>query len=503
MESLAGDIFLLGSTSWRIRRVESGRVRVEDAHGAAPSIPFWNGEAPGRTVELSEEVANVRLAITKENDPIEWLIRECALDHRGAEQAVLYIRAGNAALGAVPTQRSVIAERFFDEGGGMQLVLHAPFGARINRAWGLSLRKRFCRTFNFELQAAATDNGIVISLGEQHSFPLEVVFDFLRSSTVEDLLIQALLAAPMFTARWRWNASRSLAILRFAGGKKVPPPIQRMRSDDLMASVFPDQAACGENLTGEIRIPDHALVSETIRDCLHEAMDIDGLKTVLDDIAEGRIATIAIDTAEPSPLSHEIVNANPYAYLDDAPLEERRTRAVQMRRTLGADAADIGALDPAAIAEVYRESWPIVRDPDELHDAMLTLFVLPPVAEWQAFFDELVRHRRAATLHASGLDFWVSAERHAAVRKAYPVEGAPESQFVVDIVRGWLESRRDLQQHRLWLFVSLCRATSSIPHLRSLSRRDKSCADGSPLSRKRRIAKSNGAIDGFLRAFIA
>src|SRR5437773_4137112 len=431
VESLAGDVFLLGTTSWRLRRVESGRLRVEDARGAAPSIPFWRGEAPGRTVELSEEVANIRGEIAKQNEPIEWLMRECALDRRGAEQAALYVRAGAAALGALPSQRTVVAERFFDEGGGMQLVVHAPFGARINRAWGLSLRKRFCRTFNFELQAAATDNGIVISLGEQHSFPLGLVFEFLNAATVEQVLTQAMLDSPMFTARWRWNASRALAVLRFSRGRKVPPPIQRMRSDDLLAAVFPDQAACGDNLPGEIRIPDHPLVKETIRDCLHEAMDLDGLKHLLDGIATGEIKSVAIDTAEPSPLSHEILNANPYAYLDDAPLEERRARAVQMRRTLGVDAGEIGALDPAAIEEVFTESWPFVRDPDELHDALLTLIVLPPAPEWNGFFGDLVKMRRATLVQRNGRDFWVAAER-ASIAKFE--EGA------VATVRGWMDS---------------------------------------------------------------
>jgi ATP-dependent Lhr-like helicase len=432
VESLAGDVFLLGTTSWRIRRVESGRVRVEDAHGAAPSIPFWRGEAPGRTVELSEEVANIREQIAQQAEPVEWLINECALDRRGAEQATLYVRAGAAALGAIPTQGTIVAERFFDEGGGMQLVIHAPFGARINRAWGLSLRKRFCRSFNFELQAAATDNGIVISLGEQHSFPLELVFSFLNIATVEDILIQALLDSPMFTARWRWNASRALAILRFSKGRKVPPPIQRMRSDDLLAAVFPDQAACGENLIGkDIHIPDHPLVKETIRDCLHEAMDIDGLKAVLDAIGSGEIRTVAIDTAEPSPLSHEILNANPYAYLDDAPLEERRARAVQMRRTLGSDAGEIGALDPAAIEEVFSESWPLVRDADELHDALLTLVALPPASEWQTYFDALTKTRRVQTIERGGRPFWVAAERAGIV---------DSEEGIFATVRGWMES---------------------------------------------------------------
>src|SRR5204862_1708843 len=311
VESLAGDIFLLGTTSWRIRRVENGRVRVEDAHGAAPSIPFWRGEAPGRTVELSDEVSNVREAITKAKNPVEWLMRECTLDRRGAEQAALYVRAGVAALGALPAQRKVVAERFFDEGGGMQLVLHAPFGSRVNRAWGLALRKRFCRTFNFELQAAATDNGIVISLSDRHAFPLELVFEFLKPHTVRDVLTQAMLDAPMFGTRWRWNATRALAVLRFRGGAKVPPPIQRMRSDDLLAAVFPDQVACAENLTGPIRIPDHPLVNETIDNCLFEAMDLAGLQRVLRGIEAGTIRTVALDTPEPSVFSHEILNAYP------------------------------------------------------------------------------------------------------------------------------------------------------------------------------------------------
>ena len=402
VESLAGDIFLLGTTSWRIKRVEQGRVRVEDAHGAPPSIPFWNGEAPGRTLELSREVGKLREDIVR--DPsIEWLMRDCGLERLGAEQASLYVRAGRAALGALPTSRRIVAERFFDEGGGMQLVIHAPFGARINRAWGLALRKRFCRSFNFELQAAATDNGINISLGEQHSFPLEAVFEFLRPETVEDVLTHALITAPMFTARWRWNANRALAIPRFQGGKKVPPPIQRMKADDLMAAVFPDLAACPENLTEEIRIPDHPLVKETIENCLREAMDIDSLRAMLTDLRDGTIERVAIDTAEPSPFSHEILNANPYAYLDDAPLEERRARAVQMRSSLRTDFSSegAGALDPEAIATVATEAWPAIRDADELHEALLGLGVMPTADnELKVLFDELAARRRATTMTA-------------------------------------------------------------------------------------------------------
>ena len=338
----------------------------------------------------------------------------------------------------------------------MQLVLHTPFGARINRAWGLALRKRFCRSFNLELQAAATDNGIVISLSEQHAFPLEIVFEFLRVETVEHVLTQALLDAPMFTARWRWNASRALAVLRFRGGRRTPPPILRMQSDDLLAAVFPDQAACAENLTGEIRIPDHPLVSETISNCLREAMDLDGLKSLLGGIESGAIQTIAVDTAEPSPFSHEILNSNPYAYLDDAPLEERRARAVQLRRTLHTDMAQgVGALDPAAIAEVAAESWPMVRDADELHDALLTLSTLPVTPEWQPFYDQLESTGRVARLIVEGAAFWIAAERidvarlahpasilHPAIQPAGQVKDMPvdRESAAAYILRGWLES---------------------------------------------------------------
>ena len=459
VESMSGDIFLLGTTSWRIRRVESGRLRVEDAHGAAPSLPFWRGEAPGRTTELSEEVSRVRERIAEalssddETRALRVLKERCGLDRAGAEQAVAYVRAGVAGLGALPTDRCVVAERFFDEAGGMQLIVHAPFGARINRAWGLALRKRFCRSFNFELQAAATDNGIVISLAEQHSFPLEVIFQFLTVDTVEAVLTQAMLPSPMFGARWRWNASRALAVPRFAGGRKVPPPIQRMRSDDLLASVFPDQVACQENLTGDIRIPDHPLVNETIRDCLHEAMDLDGLRAVLSGIERGEIRTRAIDTAEPSPFCHEILNANPYAFLDDAPLEERRARAVQLRRTLGPDAGEIGALDASAIATVAGESWPVVRDADELHDALLTLVAVPSVAAWAVWFGPLVAARRAGELRVGDARLWVPTERLGLIQCLHP-EAAVEPPLpdieqprpeeretaATELLRGWLES---------------------------------------------------------------
>ncbi len=469
VESMSGDIFLLGTNSWRVRRVEQGRVRVDDAHGAPPSIPFWNGEAPGRTLELSEEVSRLRLWVDelREKDgkdaAVEYLERECGVDRLGAEQIVDYVAAGKTILGIVPSQQTVVAERFFDESGGMQLVVHAPFGVRINRAWGLALRKRFCRSFNLELQAAATDNGIVISLSEQHAFPLEVIFEFLKAASVKEVLTQAMLPSPLFGARWRWNAQRSLAIPRFRGGQKVPAPIQRMRADDLMAAVFPDQAACPENLSGEVRIPKHPLVDETVSNALHEAMDLDGLRTILSNIERGTIHTVAVDTPEPSMFSHEILNANPFAFLDDAPLEERRARAVQLRSTVHVDGAGgVGVLDPEAIAQVAAESWPVVRDADELHDALLTLVAMPPEHEWESFFDELIAARRAAVVTPqtgngvpgdSHTVLWVAAERLDVVKRIHPAAlvqpdltplllGEPlESReaAVTELVRGWLE----------------------------------------------------------------
>jgi ATP-dependent Lhr-like helicase len=430
IESMAGDVILLGTQSWRIKRVEASRVRVEDARGAAPSVPFWFGEAPGRSPELSAEVSRLREAIVESGaNAVTMLVERCGLDEAGARQAATYVLAGMQALSTMPSQTTVVAERFFDEAGGMQLVVHSPFGSRMNRAWGLALRKRFCRTFNFELQAAATDNGIVISLSEQHAFPLELVFEFLKPETLEDVLTQAMLVAPMFTARWRWNGTRALAIRRFSGGRKVPPPIQRMRSDDLLAAVFPDQVACAENLTGPIRIPDHPLVRETVGNCLYEAMDLNLLRSVIADIRSGAIRTVAVETTTPSPLCHEILSANPYAFLDDAPLEERRTRAVQIRGTLHADfSGGVGVLDPAAIAEVSAESWPLVRDADELHDALLTLIRVPEAADWQHWFRDLHASGRATCAVIEGQSFWIATERRDVMND------------VVAVLRGWMES---------------------------------------------------------------
>lgn len=400
VESLAGDIFQLGNASWRILRVNSGVVRVEDAKGQPPGIPFWLGEAPARTDELSDAVSNLRMEIeqlfggashcpetfpdtTQRVDPIntvaDWLAGEIGLPKSAAEQVAVYFAETCRSLGTIPSQQTLVLERFFDESGGMQLVLHAPFGSRVNRAWGLALRKRFCRSFNFELQAAATDDSIVISLGTQHSFPLDEVFRYLNSKTVRDLLIQALLDAPMFTIRWRWNATRSLAVPRFRGGAKIAAPLQRMESENLLAAVFPDQLACLEHIVGDREIPDHPLVKQTIDDCLTQAMDIDGLERVLRRIEEGEIRCIARDLPEPSPLAGEILNARPYAFLDNAPLEERRTQAVYTRRASERNGSDgLGILDPAAIEKVKTEAWPEATNPDELHDALMLLGAMRP-----------------------------------------------------------------------------------------------------------------------------
>ncbi|PZR85972.1 MAG: hypothetical protein DLM67_24745 [Candidatus Nephthysia bennettiae] len=407
IESMAGDVFLLGTTSWRIRRVEPGTVRVIDARGEPPSVPFWLGEAPGRTEELSSDVSELRARVGEwlESGDADgaggWLKAECGIDEPASETIVRYLATGLAELGVLPTKQRIVLERFFDESGGMQLVGHSPFGARLNRGLGLALRKRFCVNFDFELQAAASDDAILLSLGPQHSFPLEQVPKFLSSKTVESVLKQALLTSPLFAARWRWNLNRALAVLRMRGGHKNPPAIQRMESDDLMAAVFPTLAACQENLApGPIEIPDHPLVRQTVDDCLREAMDVDGLRELLSEIEAGRIEVVTRDTVEPSVLSHEILNGRPFTYLDDAPLEERRSRSVQLRRGLPVEARDLGRLDPAAIERVREEARPDPHDDDELHDLLLTVSGMRPVEEWRPWFEELVEERRAVTVHA-------------------------------------------------------------------------------------------------------
>jgi ATP-dependent helicase Lhr and Lhr-like helicase len=462
IESAAGDVFLLGTTSWRITRVEPGTVRVVDAHGAPPSVPFWLGEAAARTEELSGEVSDLRarvggyLAREDAEGARGWLEAECEIDRAASDTIVRYLGAGLAALGVLPTRETLVVERFFDEAGGMQLVGHSPFGARLNRGLGLALRKRFCVTFDFELQAAASDDAFLLSLGPQHSFPLDRVPKFLSSRTVEDVLKQALLTSPMFAARWRWNLNRALAVLRMRGGRKNPPAIQRMESDDLMAAVFPTLAACQENVApGPIDIPDHPLVRETVNDCLREAMDVDALRHLLVEIEAGRVQVVLRDTVEPSVLAHEILNGRPFTFLDDAPLEERRSRAVPLRRGLPVEARDLGQLDPAAIERVRDEVQPDPRDADELHDLLQTVSGLRPVAEWRSWFAELVEERRAVTVRgAPGLELWCVVERRPALELLFPdariepdhrspIAAAPMDRdaAAAEMVRGHLEQR--------------------------------------------------------------
>ena len=433
VESLAGDIFQLGNTAYRILRVERGVVRVEDAHGAPPTIPFWLGEAPGRSDELSGCVSRLRAEIEERLglDPqgkgaLRWLVQDLRLSSAAAEQLLDYLRTAHGALGCLPTQDTLVFERFFDEAGGMQLVIHSPYGSRINRAWGLALRKRFCRKFNFELQAAATEDNIVLSLTTAHSFELADVARYLHSASVKSLLIQALLDAPMFATRWRWVAGVSLALPRFRGGKKVPPQLTRMAAEDLIGTVFPDQLACAENLVGEREVPDHPLVNQTIADCLNEAMDIDGLERLLTGLESGSIRVIARDLTQPSPLAQEVLTARPYAYLDDAPLEERRTQAVMSRRWLDPEtASELGQLDADAITRVRDEAWPDPANADELHDALVWLGVLTEAevssrVNWSEWLGELADTRRVTRCSTPGASFWVAAERLPHVQALWP-----------------------------------------------------------------------------------
>ena len=467
IESLAGDIFLLGNRSWRIRRVGSGKVWVEDAQGLPPSIPFWLGEAPARTRELSAAVSDLRLQISDRlADPSEatrWLMEEVGISESVAEQIVTYVEETQSVLGCIPTQGQIVAERFFDEAGGMQLVIHSPWGGRINRAWGMALRKRFCLNFDRELQAAATDDGIVISLVEQHSFPPGDVFEMLRPATLERELTQAILASPFFTNRWRWNATRALAVARHSGGKKVPVALQRMRAEDLLGAVFPEQTMCQDNRVGPVEIPDHPLVNQTLRDCLEEAMDLEGLREVLDKISRQEIRTVAIDTPAPSQMAHEILNANPYAFLDDAPLEERRARAVSLRRVDPWMDGELGRLDPAAIQEVCDQAWPDARNADELHDFMLSVCLLPVEEQqiWSDWAQQLIRAGRATIVSwlpestRETRQAYVATERLALVRLALPgsianpeihlpdrlVEALPsEEDATRKIIHGWIET---------------------------------------------------------------
>jgi ATP-dependent Lhr-like helicase len=428
IESMTGDIFQLGNASWEILKVETGRVRVADAHGKPPSIPFWLGEAPARTPELSELVSRVRTQVAARLEEgrgvaARWLVESVGVPPEAASQIEAYLGATREVLGVVPTQETLVLERFFDEAGGMQLVLHAPFGGRINRAWGLALRKKFCRSFNFELQAAANEDAIVLSLGPQHSFPLDDVFGYLKPESARETLIQALLPAPMFQTRWRWNAGRSLAIPRMRGGKKTPAQLLRMQAEDLLAAAFPQAAACLEHIQGDIEVPwDHPIVRQTVEDCLTEAMDIQALEALLGRIRAGDLELVARDVPEPSPMAHEILNARPYAFLDDAPAEERRTLAVSTRRNLEYSADDFAALDPEAIARVRAEAWPDPRDRDEVHDALdwLGLVTAREAAEWGQWLAELEGERRATLATAGPVAFWVAAERLPEARAVWP-----------------------------------------------------------------------------------
>ncbi|WP_158791113.1 DEAD/DEAH box helicase [Granulicella sp. L60] len=465
VDSSPGDVILLGNSSWRIQRVEAvGRVLVEDAHGAPPSLPFWEGEAPQRTAVLCDGVSELREQISTLTPNVTpgyispaqpevasaaaWLMEQCGVCASGAQQLIAYIVTGRGVLGAVPSKTTIIAERFFDDGGGMQLILHAPFGGRVNKAFGLALRKRFCRGFNFELQAAATDNGINISLAEQHSFPLADVFQFLTEHTAKELLEQAAIASPIFKNRWRWAAGRSLQLLRFSKGKRIAPQIQRTRSEDLMASVFPQAAACFETIVGDIQIPDHPLVNEVMQDVLQEAMDLEGLIELLRGIKDGTIRCLAVDTPTPSVFAHELLNANPYAFLDEAGLEERRARATSLGRNLPEAP---GRLDQAAIDAIRREIWPNLRDEHELHDLLHSLIALPlhtldesETRHWPAFYERLVQTGRAQTIDCGGSPSWVATERLPHVVALWSgftneTNTVTKEEAVQKYVQGWLQ----------------------------------------------------------------
>lgn len=480
IDSTVGNIFLLGNTSWRIVDITRDEVIVADAHGAPPNIPFWFGEAPGRTVELSQELSQLRrelasnlveeawepdengvagpgLLVTKQNrDLMACLMDQCGADAWAAEQAIRYVAAQRAALGVVPTCNEVVFERFFDESGGMQLIIHAPMGARINRAWGLAMRKRFCRSFDFELQAAADDNGVLLSIGPQHSFAIESLFGMLHAGNAQELLEQAVFAVPMFGIRWRWNATRALAVLRNSGGKRVPPFLQKFRAEDLLAATFPETVGCLENHHGDIEMPDHPLVRQTMHDCLHEAMDLPRWIGALQDVKEGKIKFTPVDSREPSPFAHQLLNARPYAFLDDAPLEERRTRAVTTRRGLAIDQMrDLAKLDPTAIAQVTEEAWPYARDCDEVHDILLNMLVLreDEAGEWAPWLKELAKAGRACCRSWGANDkFWFATERWPMVRAAYPsanVSPAPQLPVALDVTVESTDARVEVVRGRI------------------------------------------------------
>ena len=477
-ESLPGDIFQLGNTSYRILKIEQGKVRVEDAHGQPPNIPFWFGEAPGRSDILSHYVSDLREQaselLNEKIDLQDWLINVIGLHPVAAAQLADYLTATHAALGCIPSQKTVVFERFFDEVGDQHLVVHSPYGSRINRAWGLGLRKRFCRQFNFELQAAALDDSIVISLGTTHSFPLEDVIQFVKSNSIRAAVSQAMLAAPMFATHWRWNATTALALKRNHSGKKIPATFQRMNAEDLMAVVFPDQLACQDNISGEREIPQHPLVDQTVEDCLNEVMDINGLVEVLKKVENKSVQIRCVDLNSPSPLAHEILNARPYAFLDDAPAEERRTQAVVARRfTRPEEAAELAHLDPKAIEQVCLEAWPTARNVEECHDTLMLMGCLTEAesagnniaaCDYRHYLAQLVNENRATLLSIDSISLWACAERLAQWLAIFPqakmqpnIEAAgytaqkswtPED-ALVELLRARLECSGPIAENRL------------------------------------------------------
>ena len=441
IESLRGDVFILGNNSWRILFVRGLTMTVEDAQGAPATIPFWFGEAPGRTIELCEELSEVRRNIetslkTETAKAISLrLVDELKMSEYAADQAVNYIASQVAATGTVPTLDTIIFERFFDESGGMQLVVHSPYGSRVNRAWGLAMRKRFCRSFNFELQAAADENGFILSLGPQQSFPLEDMFTLVPTKVAKSAIEQALLAVPLFQVRWRWNVTRALAVLRSNSGKRVPPALQRFRADDLLTSVFPQSTACLEHITGDIEIPyEHPLVHQTMMDCLHEALDLEAWVGVLKKAESGEIKFIACDTTEPSPFSYQLIHSNVYTFLDDAPAEERRTRALSTRRSLNPDdVRDLGWMDPQIIQKVVSDAAPLVRSSDELHDTLLVQRLLPlsECSDWKPFLQDLIKEGRAATMKvANDFEIAFAVERWSLIKEIWP-DAEPEPKFTI------------------------------------------------------------------------
>jgi len=471
-ESIPGDIFQLGNTSYRIAKIETGKVLVHDAKGQPPTMPFWLGESLGRTDELSHavsrlcEAADARLAEGVEACE-RWLHEELHLPGAAAQQLTSYLAAARAALGVLPSERRIVFERFFDEVGDTHLVIHSPYGSRINRAWGLALRKRMCRKFNFELQASALEDSIVLSLGPTHSFALDEVQHYLKAATAQDILVQALLDTPMFGTRWRWNATAALAVRRMNGGRRTPPQFQRADAQDLLTVVFPDQQACAENIAGAREIPDHPLVAQTLHDCLHDTMDVDGFVRLLSRIEDGQVGITTRDLASPSPLAHAILNARPYAFLDDGAAEERRTKSVSTQPLMDLQTArDIGRLDPQAIAQVCDEARPQIDSAEELHDALLVHgFLTGAEADCPDFVAALAQQRRVTRLQVpAGGALFVAAERLHELLAMFPsAELSPAIEPVSSARPASAEALREIVRGRLELLGPVSAAALAAP----------------------------------------